>query len=91
MGGGRAAWPRCHPPHSPDPHVFVAAQYPGQRGFELGGRAAGHILLGEGGQFCPWAEQLEQLEPRLRLDLGGLSWGPVLLDACKLAGRKSQP
>ena len=30
--------------HSPDAHVLVTAQYPGQRGFKLGGGAAGHVL-----------------------------------------------
>lgn len=36
-------------PHSPDAHILVAAQDPGQRGFELGRGAAGHVL-GEGGR-----------------------------------------
>lgn len=40
--GTHAASPPC--PHSPDAHVLVTAQYPGQCGFKLGGGAAGHIL-----------------------------------------------
>ena len=46
-------------PHSPDAHILVAAQDPGQRGFELGRGAAGHVLGGRGkrgvGSLHRWA------------------------------------
>ena len=81
-------------PHSPDAHVLVTAQYPGQRSFKLGRGAAGHVLWeGAGDEFCVWAEQREHYSPAgLRKPSPVPSVGPKALFHymhSKVAGRKS--